>query len=238
MPFDQWDKRLYALCAFFPTRVEKESACAKEVLMEGDMLDLLDYRRRVAELYQAIRKQGTDTAEAHAVFRQARDELFREHPQSPLDEDQKAAFGGLRYYSYDPGFRVLAEVDSAVEPRVYQLDIGSDGQLPMQQFAQVSFDLPTGSGTLALYWIKGYGGGVFLPFRDETNNRETYGGGRYLFDTIKGADLGAGDGWITLDFNYAYHPSCYYNPRWVCPLAPPQNRLDFAVHAGEMLMDG
>jgi uncharacterized protein (DUF1684 family) len=82
----------------------------------------------------------------------------------------------------------------------------------------------------------GYGGGVFLPFRDATNNRQTYGGGRYLYDTIKGADLGTAQGGIVLDFNYAYHPSCYYNPRWVCPLAPPQNILDFPVTAGEMLL--
>jgi uncharacterized protein (DUF1684 family) len=85
-----------------------------------------------------------------------------------------------------------------------------------------------------VYWIAGYGGGLFLPFRDATNASTTYGGGRYLYDTIKGADLGAGNDELVLDFNYAYHPSCCYNPRWVCPLAPPQNRLSFAVEAGEM----
>jgi uncharacterized protein (DUF1684 family) len=153
-----------------------------------------------------------------------------------LDDDQKASFAGLRYFEYDPAFRVVARVDSDVEPSVYHLELGDDGPLRIRQFGQVSFELPTGAGTLALYWIMGYGGGVFLPFRDATNGRETYGGGRYLYDTIKGADLGTADGGIVLDFNYAYHPSCYYNPRWLCPLAPPQNALDFAVTAGEMLL--
>ena len=90
-----------------------------------------------------------------------------------------------------------------------------------------------GGGTLTLFWMEGYGGGLFLPFRDLTNGHETYGGGRYLYDTIKGADLGAGNGEIVLDFNFAYNPSCAYSPRWVCPLSPPQNTLAVRLEAGE-----
>jgi uncharacterized protein (DUF1684 family) len=90
---------------------------------------------------------------------------------------------------------------------------------------------------LSLFWISGYGGGVFVPFADATSRETTYGGGRYLLDTIKGADLGSTpEGEIILDFNFAYNPSCAYNPRWTCPLAPPENRLPFAVTAGEMKM--
>lgn len=84
------------------------------------------------------------------------------HPQSPLDRDQKVVFGGLRYYDYSPAFRVVASVDSAVEPSVYGIDLGGDGHFTIQQFGRVSFELPTGAGTLALFWIVGYGGGVFL----------------------------------------------------------------------------
>ncbi len=198
------------------------------------MLDLLDYRRQVAENYHRVREQGTTNA--YEDFRRARDTLFRSHPQSALDDAQKAAFQGLRYASYDPAYRVMAKVDSDVEPMVYEFDLEGDGHTVIRQFGQVSFDLPTGSGTLGLFWVMGYGGGVFLPFRDASNNHTTYGGGRYLYDTIKGADLGAGMDEILLDFNYAYHPSCYYNPRWVCPLAPYQNRLSFPIEVGELLM--
>lgn len=197
------------------------------------MLELLDYRRRVAEMYRAVRKTGTDAAGAHAHFWHERNELFRAHPQSPLDGQQKAKFQGLRYFRYDPAFRVVARVDTSVEPVRYELDLGEDRHATLQQFGQVSFQVPTGSGTLGLFWIAGYGGGLFLPFRDATNGVETYGGGRYLYDTIKGADLGAALDKLGLDFNYAYHPSCHYNPRWVCPLAPPLNRLDFPI-VGEM----
>ena len=90
---------------------------------------------------------------------------------------------------------------------------------------------------LNLYWIEGYGGGLFLPFADATNDRETYGGGRYLYDTIKGADLGLTATEILLDFNYAYNPSCAYDARWVCPLPLAENRLPLAVRAGERVFN-
>ena len=198
------------------------------------MLDLLDYRRRVSEMYRQVRTLGSSAPEAHACFRRVRDELFQTHPQSPLDEQQKAASQGLRYFDYDPAFRVVARADTRVEPVSYQLDLGQDGPVTLRQFGQVSFEIPTGSGTLGLFWIAGYGGGLFLPFRDATSGVQTYGGGRYLYDTIKGADLGTALDELVLDFNYAYHPSCLCNPRWVCPLAPPQNRLDFPIPVGEM----
>ncbi len=198
------------------------------------MLDLLDYRRRVAEMYRLVRELGTDAPEAHAHFRHVRDELFRRHPRSPLDEQQKATFQGLQYFRYDPAFRVVARVDADVEPVRYEIDLGEDGRATLLQFGQVSFEVATGSGTLGLFWITGYGGGLFLPFRDTTNGVLSYGGGRYLYDTIKGADLGATLDELVLDFNYAYHPSCHYNARWICPLAPTQSRLDFPIPAGEM----
>jgi hypothetical protein len=197
------------------------------------MLDLLDYRRRVAELYRDVRSLGTGTPEAHLQFQRVRDELFHTHPQSPLDRGQKLAFQGLKYFEYDPAFCVEASVVTSVERKQFKLDLGEDGLIALEQFGQVSFQVPTGSGKLGLFWIAGYGGGLFLPFGDATNGTQTYGGGRYLYDTIKGADLGATRSELVLDFNYAYHPSCYHNPRWVCPLAPPQNKLTFPILAGE-----
>jgi uncharacterized protein (DUF1684 family) len=86
---------------------------------------------------------------------------------------------------------------------------------------------------LSFYWLNTYGGGVFVPFRDETNGSETYGGGRYLLDTAKGADLGHSGTKVILDFNYSYHPSCAHNEAWSCPLAPAENRLAIPVRAGE-----
>jgi uncharacterized protein (DUF1684 family) len=92
--------------------------------------------------------------------------------------------------------------------------------------------------TLTVFSLIGYGGGLFLPFRDATSGKETYGGGRYLFDTAKNTDgrcleITTGSPDVTIDFNYAYNPSCAYDARWACPLAPRENWLPVAVRAGE-----
>ena len=101
-------------------------------------------------------------------------------------------------------------------------------------FARASFQLRSEPLTLEVAWLAAYGGGAFLSFRDATSGKETYGGGRYILDTVKGADLGEEDGKLVLDFNFAYNPSCAYDPGWVCPLAPPANRLAVAIEAGEL----
>ena len=97
-----------------------------------------------------------------------------------------------------------------------------------------SFDLAGQACTLDLFWLEGYGGGLFVPFRDATAGSETYGAGRYLLDTVKGADLGVESGRLVFDFNFAYNPSCAYDPRWACPLAPPGNRLSVEARAGDV----
>jgi uncharacterized protein (DUF1684 family) len=102
-----------------------------------------------------------------------------------------------------------------------------------RRFARARFELHGEPCALELYWLEAYGGGVFLPFGDATGGGETYGGGRYLLDTVKGSDLGGGDDTLVLDFNFAYNPSCAYDPRWACPLTPTANRLSSAVRAGE-----
>ena len=193
-----------------------------------DFPALWDWRRRIAALYAAIRAEA-DPQAAWEHWRGARDELFRTHPQTPLDPGAAAP----EYFLYDPALRLaatLAPLDAPVE----FFPAGEDGELPMRPFARTVGLAGALGGELTLYWLLGYGGGVFLPFADATSGRDTFGAGRYLLDTIKGADLGSlPDGRAVLDFNFAYNPSCAYSPRWVCPLAPAANRLPAAVRAGE-----
>ena len=194
---------------------------------------LLHYRRTVADLYAAIRRGQNDPIATCTHFRRAKDRLFATHPQSPLDTVQKAMFTGLEYYDYDPRWRFVLPVDSNVEPTRIELPAGSDGTVILERFGQVHLPIDGQTYPLSLFWIVGYGGGVYVAFRDATNGHETYGGGRYLLDTIKHADLGQeGDGLI-LDFNYSYYPSCAYNERWVCPLPPRENWLPIPIPAGE-----
>jgi len=198
-------------------------------------VQLLDWRRRVHELYARVRRAGSASPEAFADFRATRDALFARHPQSPLPSERRATFAGLATYPYDPRLRFVVELDTDVEHLRLDVRLADDGVVALERFAQVVVPFPEGSARLSLFWIGGYGGGVFLPFRDATNGVASYGGGRYLLDTIKGADLGAEGGALVLDFNYAYHPSCAYDARWDCPLAPPENRLDTAIEVGERL---
>jgi uncharacterized protein (DUF1684 family) len=194
-------------------------------------LTLDDYRRRVAALYLAEPTRGEAGAMA---FRRGRDELFGNHPQSALDARQRARFSGLPWFPYDPAARVTAEPRPPETDEELAIDTGGeDGIVRYRRVAR----LATPFGALTLFWTLGYGGGLFLPFRDATSGRETYGAGRYLTDTVKGTfgrGLGVDGERLVLDFNYAYNPSCAYNARWACPLAPPENHLRVPVRAGEL----
>ena len=196
-----------------------------------DQLWLLDWKRQVFGLYAEIRATP-DPAEGWRQWREVRDELFARHAQSPLPEQARKGFQGLDYFDYDPACRVIGTVSEA-EPKHYEIGASGGGSFAFDRFASVRFELRGEPDELELYWLEGYGGGLFLPFGDATSGSETYGAGRYLFDTVKGADLGTEDGGLVLDFNFAYQPSCSYDPQWNCPLPPRENWLTIPVRAGE-----
>lgn len=199
-----------------------------------EALALADYRRQVSDLYASVRSSAEDDPEAAwRRFREARDSLFHEHPQSALTDEQRAQFSGLEYFEYQPSLRILTALERDRDPQSLEVSLRQDGQTRLKRVGAVSFEVQAQRLRLGVYWIEGYGGGLFLPFRDRTNGQETYAGGRYLLDTIKGADLGSEGGRLILDFNFAYNPSCAYNPRWHCPLAPPENWLEVPIRAGE-----
>ena len=196
-------------------------------------LTLLDWRRRVTASWTAART-AADPEAGWRTWRDDRDELFAGHPDSPLDEAARASFTGLPYAPYDPALRFDAVLEPA-RPQHLDVPTAADGVVPLDRIGTVGLgDL----GRIDVWWIGGYGGGVFLPLRDGSTGRTTYGGGRYLLDTIKGADLGGTADRLVVDLNFAYHPSCTYDPRWSCPLAPEGNRLDAEVAAGEQLPPG
>jgi len=198
----------------------------------SDREALWNWRRRVGELYAEVR--ASDPLRGWQHWRAVRDDLFRRNPQSPLGRERRDRFEGLACFPYDPGWRFVVELDRPESLESFSMAAGRDGEVRLTPFARTSGLASRLSAELTLYWIEGYGGGVFLPFADATSGTETYSGGRYLLDTIKGADLGrAPDGRVILDFNFAYNPSCSYSDHWVCPLAPAGNRLPVAVPAGE-----
>jgi len=219
-------------------------------------LDLYDYRRRVARMYQereeALRVGKSELAVLRR-FRAQKDALFAAHPQSALSDEQRESFKKLRYFPYNRTLRLEATLEPLAEKAEEESALPASGAHAMRfrRAARIHFTLEAMSLQLIVYWIDVYGGGLFLPFRDATCGQESYGGGRYLFDTVKGSDflrvdagkrnatsreqtLGYMGGQMILDFNYAYNPSCAYDPRWVCPLAPNENRLPLPIRAGEL----
>jgi uncharacterized protein len=196
-----------------------------------DAYDVLDWRRRVFALYASVRT-ASDPALGHELWRRGRDRLFVEHPASPLLPEQRAAFAGLRVAPYDPAWRFELEVRPASATR-WEVQTGTDGIVPFQRLGLISVP---GVGDLDVWRLTTYGGGVFLPVRDAGCGKPDggYGGGRYVLDTVKGADLGGDGGRLVIDFNFAYAPSCAYDPAWACPMAPAGNRVEVAVPVGEL----
>jgi len=200
-------------------------------------LQLADWRRRVFGLYAGVRQLSVhDPASGHELWKSGRDELFAGHPQSPLLPDDRAEFTGLRVARYDPEWRYELEVRRAEEPVRIVVDSATDGMIPFSLVGTVRIPY---LGTLDVWRLTAYGGGLFLPVKDGLAGAPggTYGGGRYLLDTVKGADLGpgAGDDTLVVDFNFAYNPSCAYDPSWSCPLAQPGNTVREDIPVGERM---
>ena len=192
-------------------------------------LDVLDWRRRVGALYTAVRA-APDPADGHALWVAGRNELFATHPATPLLPADREGFAGLPVGSYDPALRFVVPVEQA-PPLRREAVTGTDGAVRFERVGTVALQ---GVGTLDVWWLDQYGGGLFVPLKDPGPG---YGGGRYVLDTVKGADLGGDLENLVVDLNFAYPPSCAYDPEWACPLPPPGNVVDVAVNGGESAGD-
>jgi uncharacterized protein (DUF1684 family) len=156
-----------------------------------------------------------------------------------LSDEARGHFSGLHYFDHDPAYQIRTRLEPADPGEGLEIDTGGDdGIISYRRAGWLRFELSGRACQLTVFSLVGYGGGLFLPFRDATSGHETYGAGRYLFDTAKNTDglalqLEAGAPEVTIDFNFAYNPSCAYDVRWACPLAPRENWLTVPVRAGE-----
>ncbi len=230
----------------------------------GAGLELADWRRRVAELYADVRAMAAESPEiAWQHWVATREVLFRTHPQSPVPAEDRSAFRA-RHWPYDPDLRFELRLETgppaapdgaasggfasgglatgglavgSAAPLAIALPNSGADVLSFHRIGAVAIPFEDGERRLSVFWMEGYAGGLFLAFRDATNGMETYGAGRYLIDAAKSADLGGDpvEGTLILDFNFAFQPSCAFDPKWACPLAPPENRLDLPIRAGERI---
>lgn len=196
-----------------------------------ERLELADWRRQVGELYASIRADP-DPEHAWLHWKLERDRLYRTHPQSPIPSTARGDATAPEYYPYDPALRALADFEAA-DGATFELPGSAEGHVTAERAGTARFSLHGEPLSLSVFWLLDYAGGFFVSFRDATSGSETYGAGRYVLDTAKGADLGEAGGQGILDFNFAYQPSCSYNPQWSCPLPPRENWLRAPIRAGE-----
>jgi len=159
-----------------------------------------------------------------AEIRRMKDEFFARAGDSPLTNEQRASFAGLRYFPHDPRFRFEAVLTRA--GGAHEEIQTSDGSVQhLARAGDLGFQLDGRDIVLAAYE---QGDELFVPFRDATSGSETYGAGRYVEAHALGGDR------YDLDFNAAYNPYCAYNEDWTCPLPPRSNWLDVPIRAGEL----
>jgi uncharacterized protein (DUF1684 family) len=164
-------------------------------------------------------------------WRKDRDVFFKSHLRSPLLPQDKKDFRGLSYYPFDSRFVLTGQIERFIfninNPRYYATFLTNKGTSKRYlRYGEFHFTLEGKGYTLEIYKsiLSDF---LFIPFKDKTNGKETYEGGRYIDAEI------LPDYRMVLDFNMAYNPSCAYNPNFACVLPPQENSLDAQIQAGE-----
>ena len=158
------------------------------------------------------------------AHRAEKDGFFRRDPYGPIED--RAQFDGLKYYDPDPAMRLTLPLEPT-EPQTLTMQTSTEDEQIYQRVGYVSFEIDGNAAKLAVYQMEGDHEGYFIPFRDETSSKETYGGGRYLEPEM------TANGELIVDFNLAYNPYCAYSPHFSCPIPPIENWLKVPIRAGE-----
>ncbi len=176
------------------------------------------------------RKDSMDGREQELkTFRQKRDQFFKEDPKTPLNENDRKKFRGLRYYPIDLNYAVIGRIErypDEQKPIYVNLPTSKGTEKKYVKYGRFKFPWMGKEYTLQIYRTLG-GGELFLPFRDKTSGQDTYTRGRYLYIEQMS------EGRVLIDFNRAYNPFCEYNERFTCPYAPEENWLGCEIRAGE-----
>ncbi|AUC82204.1 DUF1684 domain-containing protein [Lacinutrix sp. Bg11-31] len=157
---------------------------------------------------------------------------FKDALKSPLTEKDRKTFRALDFFKFDSTYVVTANFKSTPNQTPFEMATTTDRKPMYVKYGELSFVLNGKDCKLNIYQNlelvkrEGYEDHLFLPFIDQTNGEESYGGGRYLdTSTPKGNTM-------VLNFNEAYNPYCAYSPRYSCPIVPLENSLDVRVEAG------
>ena len=157
---------------------------------------------------------------------------FKDASVSPLKPKDLKNFQGLDFFEFDSIYVVKAKIEETKESLPFKMETTTDIPADVRKYADLFFQISEREFELSVYenleyeGVEGYENYLFLPFLDETNENETYGGGRYLDLFLNGTDL------IIIDFNKAYNPKCVYDENFSCPIVPRKNFLNIRIEAG------
>ncbi|WP_299320532.1 DUF1684 domain-containing protein [uncultured Maribacter sp.] len=171
------------------------------------------------------------------LFQKELNAEFKDPETSPLADRFRIKFETLDFFAPDTNYVIEAEFIRTPEALPFSMPTTTDRESTEVVYAIAKFSINGKAHELEIYQSPDlitqdkYEDYLFLPFTDNTNGEETYGGGRYL-------DLRIPDGnTIILDFNKAYNPYCAYNKKFSCPLVPAVNNLNTAIKAGVKAFD-
>jgi uncharacterized protein (DUF1684 family) len=181
--------------------------------------------RSESDTQASARRQQQDYITALKAQRAQKDAYFRQNPYSPLEPEDRQNFSGLKYYEPDLAFQYILQLQPA-DPEPITLQTNTGDEQIYNRIGTVQFEVDGEPARAAIYQSTDRND-LFLPFRDATSGKETYGAGRYL----EPVDLGNGE--VLVDFNLAYNPYCAYSPNFSCPLPPVENWLKVPIRAGE-----
>lgn len=187
---------------------------------------------------KAIVKANAKELKEIKKFQKDLNEEYLNPKETPLRGENFTQFKKHPFFPIDLKYRVKAKFVKTENPKPFDLPTSSGKTKSYQEFGKAIFELDGKSYTLTIYQsldlmkMEKYKDHLFLPFRDATNNKETYGGGKYLDLKIPEGDS------IILDFNQSYHPYCAYNAYdYNCPIVPEENKLPVEIRAGVMYED-
>ncbi len=163
--------------------------------------------------------------------REEKDWFFANHWQSPVLLQDRAKFKGLDYFPPDPNYRFELELHEHREKKTVKMAYSKGEEREFIRWGEFRFRIEGKECTLQAYKSDPREERLFIPFKDATSGKETYGAGRYL-DLEPGRNRTPSGRWI-LDFNRAYNPWCAYNEMYTCPFILPENWLDVPIRAGE-----
>jgi uncharacterized protein (DUF1684 family) len=171
--------------------------------------------------------------------RRAKDNWALTSEDSPIDHHQRHSITGLAYYPIDFKYRVPARMEREEHPHTFQVQTTTGEWRDYVHYGMLHFEIDDQPLMLLVFQPTGEKAStgrksLFVPFRDRTAPRETYGAGRYL-DLAENRD--GGEEYV-LDFNEAYNPYCAYSPNWSCTIPPRENHLPVEIRAGEKNLPG